>query len=79
MIVKELIEKLQKCDQDRLVVLACDEEGNSYSLCSDRVTMGAYADREVGIDVLNDQDRKLGYTEEDIVVGERCIVLSPIH
>ncbi len=33
MTVKELIEELQECDPNRLVVLSRDEEGNSFAEC----------------------------------------------
>jgi hypothetical protein len=82
MTVKQLIERLQKEDPDRLVVMAADGEGNSHSPLSGFWT-GAYrADSkwsgEVGLDKLTEKDKKQGYTDEDVMTdGVPALILSP--
>jgi len=83
MLVKELIEKLQKEDPDRIVIISRDSEGNGHSPLS-RICLGAYAATtswygEVGLDELTEEDRKAGYSEEDVIEGERAIILCPVN
>lgn len=84
MTVKELIEKLQKIDhQDRIIVMASDAEGNSYSPLSG-FWLGIYkpennSSGEVGLEKLTVYDIKCGYTEEDLLEGDKAVILSPIN
>jgi hypothetical protein len=82
--VKELIEILSTMDQDREVILQRDSEGNGYSpLCgvddntvyeSESTSYG-----EVYHEKLTEEDRKQGFTEEDLGTGNGvpCVVLFP--
>ena len=78
--VKELIKILKTADGNRIVVMASDEEGNSYSPLSD-ISFGAYneKDRQFGIDGLSPLLIKAGCTDEDIVKGKKAICLHPLY
>jgi hypothetical protein len=81
--VKELIKQLQKENQNRIVVMYKDSEGNSYSPLSGLWT-GAYkADSiysgEVGIEQLTPRDIKNGYTAADILDGVPAVILMPTN
>ena len=80
--VADLIKKLKKVDQNRVVILQKDSEGNGYSPLHDFWT-GAYDetadwDNCVGLEKLTDEDRKDGYEESDIVDGVPAIILTPL-
>ena len=82
MIVKELIELLQKENQDAIVVMSRDAEGNSYGPFGS-LWVGNYAAEnswrgEAGYAELTDELREVGYTEEDIIEGISAVVLCPI-
>ena len=78
MTVKELIKELKKLDQNRLVVISSDEEGNSfnefYSLSTASYDKEA---KEIGLEELTDEDIAVGYEEEDVKEGVPCVVLWP--
>jgi hypothetical protein len=82
--VKELIEKLKAEDPNAEVICQKDPEGNGYSPLSDW-WQGAYrADStwsgEAGLEALTDDDRREGYTEEDVIEdGVRAIFLTPVN
>ena len=82
--VKELIILLQAEDQERLVVCQKDPEGNSYSPFS-AVWSGAYAAQapwygEAGLDKLTEDDKRKGYTEEDVLKnGVLALFLVPTN
>jgi hypothetical protein len=86
MTVKELIERLQKEDPDRIVIMAKDGEGNSYSPLSDLGT-AAYkptstwrGDAGLEPEDLTEEMIKKGYSEEDVIRdGQKAIVLQPIN
>ncbi|MGL5795158.1 MAG: hypothetical protein ACRC06_12310 [Waterburya sp.] len=83
MAVKELIELLQKENQDAIVVMASDAEGNRYSPFR-LLWTGNYAAETnwggtAGYAELTDELREIGYTEEDIVEGIPAVVLFPIN
>ncbi len=80
MTVRELREELATHDQHALVVLACDEEGNSFSPCV-AVDAGAYddAERAYGPAELDDDAIRAGLGPEDVVVGPRAVCLWPAH
>jgi hypothetical protein len=78
MLVIELIRELSKIDADRVVIMATDAEGNNYSPISS-LWKGSYSDisGEVGLEKLTPEDKKAGYSEKDVVVGKRAVVLIP--
>ncbi len=81
--VKELLEILSTVDPERLVIMAKDPEGNGYSPLSS-YWEGAYvADTtwsgEVGLETLTEEDRKQGYSEEDVKEGVKAIILTPTN
>ena len=83
MTVKELIEELQKVDQNRIVIMSKDAEGNSYSPYR-QFWEGAYKAEttwygDVGLETLTKEDEEQGYTEEDVLDGEPAIILCPIN
>lgn len=84
MTVKELIEKLQKEDPDRVVIVQRDIEGNGYSPLTDWWT-GAYRAEtswygEAGLEKLTHADKKQGYTEDDILDdGVPALFFCPVN
>ena len=80
MTVKELIERLSKCRQDDLVVVAKDAEGNGFE---ELYTIEAYRynydrhENEIGIRSLDQSAIDAGYGEEDVMDGEPCVVIWP--
>lgn len=82
--VKELIKLLQKENPERIVVMASDAEGNSYSPL-DGISTAAYKAEttwsgEVGLEKLSEEDRAAGYTEEDVLEGGKpCVILHPTN
>ena len=79
MTVKQLIEKLQSVEPDRLVVVSRDEEGNGFSKLWEIETC-AYAEGEIGLESLTTEDVQRGYTAEDVMThGEKAVVLWPSH
>mgnify|MGYP005615571909 FL=1 len=83
MTVAELIELLKTVEQDRIVVMSKDSEGNGYSPFSGIFTAAYRADStwsgEIGLEELTDEDRKQGYSDEDVIDGVPCIVLQPTN
>lgn len=82
--VKELIEKLQKCDPESLVVMSEDGEGNGFSPLSDVDDSHNYAadstwSGEIGLRELTPRLEDSGFTEEDLLDGEKCVVLWPVN
>jgi len=83
MTVKELIEKLEIEDLDRVVIMQKDGEGNGYSPLDDMWT-GSYAAitsyfGRAGLEELTDDDRASGYGPEDVLEGVSALILIPIH
>ena len=83
MTVRELIAELKTINPDRIVVMASDSEGNSYSPLAGMWT-GAYLAEsgwrgEVGLEKLTEDLKKKGYTDEDVVGGEPALILSPTN
>ena len=83
MTVRELITLLEQHDPDRIVVMAKDSEGNSYSPFSDAWT-GAYLAEttwmgEVGLEVLTQEDREDGFDESDVLDGVPALILCPVN
>lgn len=82
--VKDLIKRLQKCDPNRVVIMAKDSEGNSYSPLAD-FWEGSYRAEttwygEVGLEKLTEADRKAGYTDEDVMEdGKPALILCPTN
>lgn len=83
--VKELKKMLEEVDEDRIVILQKDPEGNGYSPlagldgenCSYQAETTWYG--EVGLERLTPKLKKDGYTEEDVLEGEKAVVLWPIN
>jgi hypothetical protein len=77
--VKQLRELLSQLDETDLVVLSCDEEGNSYSPVSE-LYVCTYADRMVYPRVLTEELKKRGYSKDDLYHGKdgkKAIALYP--
>jgi hypothetical protein len=78
--IKELIANLQKLDPNCDVVLSSDNEGNSYRLLSTISDNSTYTRDahiiEVGLGKLTPSLQKMGYTQEDVLDGKPCIILS---
>jgi len=80
MTVKELIERLREIDQDRIVVMSMDPEGNGFFPLGDLETYAFTKEDgcgEIGIEELTDELREQGYTEEDIKEGQPAVCLWP--
>jgi hypothetical protein len=84
MTVKELIEELKKEDPKRLVVIQRDAEGNGYSPLTGWWLAAYKAENdwsgETGLEKLTAEDRKQGYTKEDVLKGGvPALILCPIN
>jgi len=83
--VKELIKLLKKEDQEKLVIMSSDGEGNSFSPLSDFGNTDCYlADStwsgEVGFSKLTKKQKAEGYGDEDILVeGVPALVIYPTN
>jgi hypothetical protein len=81
--VKQLKLLLEKCNDDDVVVLATDEEGNRFSPLSD-VEQGMTYSHLYGttaIQELTEDDIAQGFTEEDVSTDPNalpCIILYPV-
>jgi hypothetical protein len=75
--IKELIERLQKENQDDIVVISRDEEGNGFGLLHD-IDLAKYKDGGTCPREITPKMREIGFTDEDIFDGgENCVVLWP--
>lgn len=79
MTVKELMATLSTLDQDAVVIMQKDPEGNGYSPCSGIGGNGAWnkSDHEYGYATLTANLEKSGFTKEDIVNGVPAVVMWP--
>lgn len=85
--VKELKKLLQNVDDERIVIMQADGEGNSYSpLCTIDDESNYRADSTwsgiVGYQKLTAKLIKQGYSDGDIVSGEGaepCLILVPTN
>ena len=72
---------LAELDDDTLVVLSRDPEGNGFAkLADDGISTNMVFDkkwREIRYAELTDALREQGYREEDVGPGEPCVVLWP--
>ena len=78
--VREWIKELKKLDQDAMVVMSIDEEGNGYSPLFD-ISEAIYVQYDGVYPLeLTEEMKKVGYTEEDMYHGEdgvKAVVLYP--
>lgn len=85
--VKELIEELKKVDQERIVILQKDGEGNGYSPLEgidDEVNYRPDStwSGEIGYQELTQELQKQGYSDGDIISGagaEPALVFYPVN
>jgi len=80
MTVKELKSLLQGCDDDRMVVLSIDSEGNGFNELRtvEGDMMFDEINREVGLETLTEADIEQGFTEVDVFKeGKRAVILWP--
>ncbi len=82
--VKELKQLLENIDDERIIILARDSEGNRFSPLSQIDDESTYlADStcsgDVGIEQLTPELEKKGYSEEDVLGGEPALVLWPLQ
>ena len=66
--VKELIKDLKKLNQDALVVLSCDGEGNAYNFLSN-IQEGWYGDGQFYSDLEEAKECGLAKKEAALVVA----------
>lgn len=77
--IKELIKLLEKEDQNRLVIISSDSEGNHFSHVSKNFGLNMYKDGEIGLEKLTIELELSGYSEEDLMLdGKPCIVFYPV-
>ena len=77
--VQQLMEKLSAVDPKRVVILASDAEMNGFHPLTNALIEGSYKNGEFGLENLTDEERKLGYTEEDIIKdGMPAVILVPV-
>ena len=85
MTIRELRRQLATIpNQDRLVILSKDAEGNGYSPLAG-CEVGAYAAEttwsgQAGLEALTDASRAQGYRDHDVVTdGVPALILCPIN
>jgi hypothetical protein len=79
--VKQLIKMLKKEDPNRLVVMASDSEGNSFTPLAD-ISAGNYEETsewsgEFGLSELTENDISRGYSDLDVIDGQPALCLMP--
>ncbi len=84
MTIKALIKLLQAEDPNRIVIMASDSEGNSHSPLDGLSTCAYRAETtwsgQTGLEKLTSQDRKDGYTEDDLLEGGKpALILHPTN
>jgi len=72
--VRDLIVLLEEQDQDRIVVMAADDEGNDFRPVSS-IGTGSWDKENFGIEELTEDLEEQGYTEDDIIDGQKAICL----
>ena len=76
--VGELIRRLRECDVNDIAMLSLDEEMNE---CGDigfiNTGLAIDDDGTIGLANVGPDEREIGFTEDDVVVGESIIVISP--
>lgn len=82
--VKELKKLLESVDENRIVILQKDAEGNGYSPLSGvddncKYNPDSTWSGEVGIEKLTPELKKKGFSTEDIGRGKKALVLFPIN
>lgn len=82
--VKELKELLNQFDDENIVIMSKNSEGNNFSPLSDIDECNYRAETtwygEIGLRELTDEDIADGYSEEDVLEdGENAIVLWPVN
>tara|TARA_R100001143_G_scaffold35943_1_gene33532 strand:- start:5474 stop:5713 length:240 start_codon:yes stop_codon:yes gene_type:complete len=79
MTVRELIEQLEQCDPDRIVVIARDAEGNGFSKLSFIDGFNVQFDGDtVGLERLDAAAIASGYSQHDVLDrGAPCVTLFP--
>lgn len=84
--VSELKELIKDLDEDAVVIMTQDAEGNEYSPLTREMFVGNYApythikyNGEVGLSELTDDLIKEGYDDEDVIDGIPCVVLYPMN
>jgi len=82
--VGELIKELQKYDENKIVFLASDEEGNSFSpfyFIDDNAVINLKTNDYMGILRLTEDLQEQGFTEEDFAETNKqnvpAIILYP--
>ena len=86
--VKELIEKLKLEDEDAVVILSADEEGNYYSPLEGTLGFGkgyyipnnTWSGEFLNQEDINDENELEGEIyENNKDIAQKCIVLFPIN
>jgi hypothetical protein len=74
----ELIKRLEQIEGNPIIVLSRNAEGNGFNELSD-IELSSYdhSTREIGLIELTDELREEGYSEEDVLEGEKAIILWP--
>ena len=79
--VKGLIKLLAGHDQDRIVVLSGDGEGNDFSPLDEAAPAAYRAESscrgEIGLERLTPELEDQGYDDEDVIDGVPALVLWP--
>ena len=85
MTVKKLKKLLESVDENRIVIMSKDAEGNAYSpleaLDNDAIYKAdSTYSGDVSIEKLTPSSKKQGWTKEDIILeGKPALVLWPIN
>jgi len=85
MTVGKLKKLLEKVDDNRMVILQKDSEGNGYSplsdICHDNVIYKPDStwSGDIGLEKLTPALIKIGYSEDDVIKGRKAVVLIPVN
>ena len=77
--VKDVVGALLECDQEAIVIISIDAEGNSYDplYLIEKGMNWNERWQEVGYQELTDDMRNRGYGEDDVVEGIPAVVFYP--
>jgi hypothetical protein len=81
--VKKLKKLLNNFNDEDIIILQKDSEGNGYSPLCD-IYEGSYEEDtpwsgEVGLRELTDELKEKGYAEEDVASGVNAVILCPMN
>ena len=78
--VRDLKKIIKNMDDDALIVISIDPEGNAYRPIVDHSPQYSYDEnsQEIGLTSIDESMKLAGYTEDEVMEGgEPCLLLWP--